>query len=358
MDKRDYYEVLGVAREASSEELKKAYRALALKLHPDRNPGDASAEEKFKEASEAFAVLNDAQKRAVYDRYGHAGLSSSGGGGAGFRDVDDVFSHFQDIFGDFFGGGGRRARRDGPMQGEDLRVLVRITLRDAALGMKHEITLQHPSPCEVCDGTGAENGVRDRCATCAGRGQVTQARGPFMMSMACPQCQGQGSVIRTPCGSCKGAGSVQIERKVKVNIPAGIDDGQTLRIASQGQAGVRRGPPGHLYVTVQVEPDERFQRDGYDLYYDLSLTFPQAALGAEVDIPKLEEEGTRKLEVPAGAQPGDTLVLEGAGMPHLDGRGRGKLVAVVQVQVPRKLSSKAKKLLVELEKTLEAEKKK
>ncbi len=353
MDKRCYYEVLGVERAASGDQVKKAYRALALKWHPDRNPDDSSAEDKFKEASEAFQVLSDPDKRSLYDRFGHAGLAGAGGG-AGFNDVEDIFSHFQDIFGDMFGAGfGRtQSRHDGPARGSDLRAGLRITLKDAAAGCKQDLELEHPTPCEACHATGSASGKRDACPSCNGRGQVAHARGPFVLQTACPHCQGEGSVVRLACGTCSGRGMVRTERKVKVTIPAGIDDGQTLRVAGQGMPGARGGPSGHLYVTVQVAPDPRFQRDGYDLVYELHLSFPQAALGADVEVPTIDES-TRKLVVQPGTQPGDTVVLEGAGVPRLDGRGRGNLIALVQVDVPKKLSSKAKKLLLELQKTLD-----
>jgi len=354
MDKRCYYEVLGVERSASGDQVKKAYRQLALKFHPDRNPGDATAEESFKEASEAFQVLSDPDKRSLYDRFGHQGLAASGGGGAGFNDVEDIFSHFQDIFGDMFGPGfgRRRQRRDGPMRGDDLRAALRIPLADAAAGCKKELELEHPTPCEACEATGSATRKRDACPTCGGRGQVAHARGPFVLQSTCAHCQGEGSVVRTPCAKCSGRGMARAERRVKVTIPAGIDDGQTLRVTGQGMPGVRGGPTGHLYVTVQVEPDPRFQRDGFDLIYELHVSYPQAALGADVEVPSIDDT-MRKLHVPAGSQPGQTVTLTGAGVQRLDGRGRGDLIAVVQVDVPTKLTSKAKKLLAELQKALE-----
>lgn len=350
MSKRDYYEVLEIERTATPDLIKKAYRAAALKFHPDRNPGNAAAEESFKEASEAYQVLSDDQKRSVYDRYGHAGLENSG---VGSGSAADIFSQFRDIFGgdlfgDLFGGGGRQARRDGPQRGADLQVGVTLPLKDAALGVKTDVELEYPDACEACGGSGAASGTRrEACAMCGGRGQVAHARGPFVMQTTCPQCRGEGSVVKEPCKKCGGRGEVGAKRTVKVTIPPGIDDGQTLRVSDQGQPGRRRGPPGHLYVTVQVTPHAHFQRDGADLVYELHVTFPQAALGAELRIPTLEG-GEAKVKVPAGTQSGDTVVLSGAGIQRLQARGKGDLVVVVHVDVPKKLSSKSKKLLAEL----------
>ena len=349
MAKRDYYEVLGVGRDAAGAVIKKAYRKLALELHPDRNPGDSAAEERFKEATEAYQVLSDAKKREVYDRYGHAGLR-----GQDLGDFQDVFSHFQDLFGEFFGfgvGGGRR--RGGAARGGDIRAVTTLSLKEAAFGVKKELELRHASPCTSCSGTGAEGGALETCADCGGVGQVATSRGIFTVATTCPTCQGRGVRAKAPCKECEGGGSVPLERTVKVTIPAGVDSGQTLRLTGQGQAGVGGGPPGHLYVTVEVEPDERFHRDGFDLVHELSLSFPQAALGAEVEVPTLEDE-REPLRVPAGVQPGDTLVVRGLGVPRLDGRGRGDLIAVVQVVVPKKLSARARELLEELATTFDA----
>ncbi len=351
MSKRDYYEVLSVAKDVDGEALKKAYRTQALKNHPDRNPGDAAAEDRFKEAAEAYEVLSNAQKRAVYDRYGHEGLS----GGVGMGGAQDVFSQFQDIFGDFFGfgggrGGGRRAH--GPQPGADLRTTISLSLQDVVRGVKQEIALEYPGPCGDCDGSGSKSGKRALCSMCRGSGQVSQARGSFLFATTCPQCHGTGSSVSDPCSTCRGAGETKQQRTVTVTIPAGIDDGQSLRLTSQGQPGRQGAPPGHLYVTARVQPDEVYERDGYDLIYPLSLSFPQAALGATVDVPTLTEEEFLSLDVPAGVQPGQPLTLRKKGIPHVDGRRRGDFIAVVQVEVPKKLSSKAKKLVRELENAL------
>ena len=360
MAKRDYYEVLGVDRAATAEQIKKAYRALAMKLHPDRNPDDPTAEDKFKETSEAYAVLSDAEKRANYDRFGHEGLNASGFRGVG--DIGDIFSQFRDIFGsdifgDFFGGmggrGGGRPRGDQPTRGADLRTGLRISLQEAAFGDKREVEITHPSPCEACSGSGAKAGTaRTVCTTCHGRGQVAHARGAFVISSGCPDCNGEGSKVKEPCPECKGRGEISVTRKVKVTIPAGIDDGQTMRVAGQGQPGRKNGPAGHLYVTVEVEQHPLFHREGVHLVHDLHVSFPTAALGAEVEIPTLEGE-KQKIKVPAGAQPGDTIVVKGKGAHELHERGRGDLIAVVHIDVPKKLSAKAKKLLSELSEALE-----
>jgi molecular chaperone DnaJ len=349
--KRDYYEILGLERTCTVADVKKSYRKLALELHPDRNPGDPSAEDKFKEASEAYAVLSDEQKRALYDQYGHRGLQ---GQGAGFNDVQDIFSQFSDIFSDFFGGGspfGGRRTRGGAERGADLRAGVRLTLKEAAFGLKREIALKHPGPCATCDGSGAEGGKRKQCPRCQGTGQITHSRGFVLLQTSCPNCQGMGSTVENPCPKCRGTGSVEVERTVKVTFPAGIDHGQTLRVPGQGLAGRMGGPAGHLYVEVAVEPDPRFTREGYDLIHEVTLSFPQVALGDEIEVPRLDD-GTEQVEVPAGTQPGETVVLRGKGVPHLNGGARGDLVVVVNVQVPKKLSGKVKKLLKELDESL------
>ena len=362
MSKPDYYEVLEVSREVNVTELKKAYRKKALELHPDRNPGNPEAEERFKVCAEAYAVLSDPQKREVYDRYGHAGLSGSGG--PGFGDIGDVFSQFQDIFGDLFGGGGGfgfggfgRRRRDpnGPQRGADIRTDVSLSLREAAFGASREVDLSHPSPCEACHGTGAKDGELEGCSTCGGRGQVARAQGAFVMTTSCPTCQGRGVRAKAACEECEGGGQVDVERVVKVSVPAGVDSGQSLRLSGRGQEGVRGGPAGDLYVTVHIEPDPDFQREGFDLVHRLSVTYPQAALGAKVDIPALEEDedAIQTIKVPSGTQAGETLRVRGAGVPRLHGRGRGDLICVVEVEVPKRLSREQKRLLKELDRSFD-----
>lgn len=352
MQKRDYYEVLGVERNASADEIKKAYRKAALKYHPDRNPDNPAAEEEFKLCSEAYAVLSDEDKRRRYDQFGHAGLE--GAGGQGFSDIGDIFSHFNDLFSDFFGGGfggQQRRRRDGPQPGADLRTVVRLTLQEAVFGTKKEVELSHPSPCEPCQGSGAKDAQLTSCQTCGGKGQVAHARGPFLLSTTCPACQGRGMKPKEACPTCRGSGETTLHRKVKVTIPAGIDHGQTLRVPNQGQAGRKGGPAGHLYVTVDVAEDPRFERQGNDLIHELRVPFPVAALGGDIKIPTLDGE-TTKAKIPAGTQPGQTVVVQGFGVPRLDGRGRGDLIAVIQIDVPKKLSWKAKGLLKDLREAL------
>ena len=349
-EKRDYYEILSVERTVTTIELKKAYKKAARELHPDVNPNDPTAEDRFKEASEAYQVLSDDQKRAIYDRHGHAGLEQrGGGGGVGFGGIEDIFSSFGDIFGDMFGG---RGRANGPQRGGDVRAGVRLTLEEAAFGTTKEVKLAFPAPCTTCDGSGAEGGKLNTCATCNGHGQVVQGRGGFMLRITCPACRGAGQMPVKACPTCKGTTEVPIERTVKVSIPAGIDEGRSLRLSGQGQPGRLGGPAGHLYVVIEVLPHARFQRDGDDLVHELHVSFTQAALGATVP---LESLGGEKIDVkvPAGTQPGEAIRIRDKGVASLEGRGRGNLVCVTQVDVPKKLSAKAKKLLLELQEAFE-----
>lgn len=351
MAKRDYYEVLGVAREADQRTIKKAYRQKAMELHPDRNPDSPEAEELFKEASEAYAVLSDEQKKARYDQYGHAGLE----GGAGFQNTADVFTHFQDIFGDLFGMGGFRQRRpDGPRAGADVRTGLQLDLAEAAAGVEKELPLNHAQPCDDCEGTGAKDGKLDRCTVCGGSGQVQHRQGFFVVQTTCPQCRGAGVLPGDPCETCSGSGEVAKERVVKVTIPPGIDDGQSLRLTGQGQAGRRGGPPGNLYVEIQIEPHELYERHGEDLVHQLTLSFPEAALGTTREVAQIAglDDEPHKVRVPAGIQPGDTIQVRGAGMPRLQRKGRGDLICVVQVDVPRELSERARELIEELGETM------
>lgn len=359
MAKRDYYEVLGIESTATVTVVKKAFKRVALDLHPDRNPDDPEAEDKMKEASEAYSVLNDPEKRATYDRHGHEGLSGQGVGG--FGDMQDIFSHFSDIFDGVFGGGmggmggtGGRRRRTAPSRGADVRAAVLLSLREAAFGAQKELEVTHPTPCEPCRGTGAEGAKLRQCGGCGGSGQVAHARGPFVLSTTCGECGGEGATAEKACDECHGRGEVPSTRTVKLTVPGGVDTGQTLRLTSQGQAGRLGGPSGHLYVTVEVAADEQFHRDGYDLIHELHLSYPQAALGDELELPTLDDEPER-IKIPAGVQPGDTMVVNNAGVPRLDGRGRGDLIAVIQVDVPKELSPRARELLEELAATFSDE---
>lgn len=350
MSRPDYYELLGLSRDASDDQIKKAYRAMAMKHHPDRNPGDASAEESFKMCSEAYQVLSDPEKRSIYDRFGHEGLS--GRGFQGFSGMDDVFSHFQDIFQDFFGGMGGPSQRNS-RRGADLQTTVTISMKEAYLGIKKDLDLKHPTPCAHCAGTGAENGQLDICKTCGGQGQVARGGGLFMVAMTCPACQGRGKSIRVKCKPCHGKGETVIERIVKVNIPAGIDDGQTLRLNGQGQASAMSGETGNLYVSVRVTPDARFERDGPHLIHRLEVSISEAALGTKKHLTHLDDSSV-EIDIPAGTQPGEILRIAHQGMPDLNHRKhkKGDLACVVMVKVPKKLSSKAKHLLKELSEEL------
>jgi len=351
-DKRDYYEVLGVAREASADDIKKAYRKLALKYHPDRNPGDASAEASFKEAAEAYEVLSDEQKRAHYDRFGHAGPQVTGfGGGAG--GVSDPFDIFEQVFGgrggsifdDLFGAGG--GRRGGPRRGSHLRVDVTLDFDEMAKGAKKTITLRRHETCGPCKGSGAEPGTgRTRCAQCGGAGQVRQVAFGFMaVHQTCPRCAGEGSLLDTKCGTCQGSGRELKKRDITVAFPAGIEDGTQMRLRGEGEAGPRGGPPGDLFVVVRVRAHKVFRRHEDDLLVDVPVSFADAALGADVAIPTLEGKETVRLK--AGTQNGDRLRVRGKGLQNMHGGRKGDLVATIEVEVPRKLTSRQKELLEE-----------
>jgi molecular chaperone DnaJ len=350
--KRDYYEALAASREATADELRKAYKREALKCHPDRNPGDASAEVRFKEINEAYQVLSDENKRRIYDQFGHAGLD--GAGGAGFDGgISDVFAHMQDLFVEMFSQGGGGAGRGG-RRGGDLRVQARLTLREAAFGCRREVNVRAPAACTDCGGSGAKAGTRlEGCAQCRGTGQVSNARGFVMFTSTCPRCRGAGRVIKHPCPTCAGQGAVERPRKVTVAFPAGIDSGQRLRVSGQGVSAPTGGAPGDLYVEIDVEDDPRFERDGADLVARVRVPFTEAALGGQISVPAMEAEendASLGLEIPAGTQPGTVFTLKGHGIPRLDGRGRGALVVVVQVEVPQPtaLTARARELLEQL----------
>jgi molecular chaperone DnaJ len=354
--KRDYYEVLGVGRESTGDELRKAYKREALKFHPDRNPGDHTAEAKFKEVNEAYQVLGDEQKRHVYDQFGHAGLEGGAGGFDG--GIGDVFSHMQDLFSEMFSGGiGGFGGRPQQRRGGDLRVQIRLTLQQAAFGCKREVNVRAPVRCSDCGGTGARAGTKpETCTQCRGAGQVSSNRGFVMFTSTCPRCQGHGVVVKHHCQTCAGHGVVEKPRKVMVTFPAGIDSGQRLRVPGQGMPGPNGTPPGDLYVEIEVEDDERFERDGADLVTRVHVSMTDAALGAEVEVPGLDEaHPPHALTIPAGTQSGAVFTLKGDGIPRLDGRGRGSLVVVIQVDVPTALSERARDLLLQLDEELRAQ---
>ena len=349
MAKRDCYEVLGVQRTAEPDEIKKAYRSLALKYHPDKNPGDKAAEEKFKELGEAYEILSDPQKRALYDQHGHAALDRRAGAyaGGGFHDPFDIFREVfggGGIFEDLFGGG--RSDPSQPQRGNDLRYDMEIAFEEAAHGCEKEITVNKPEVCEACQGSGAEAGSRIRtCSGCGGRGQIINARGIFSIAQTCPQCQGAGRVLEKPCKTCRGAGRREHSSKIKLRIPAGVDTGSRLRSAGNGEAGFRGGPPGDLYVVLHVQTHALFQRDGDDLLCEVPVSFVQAALGAEIPVPALD--GGTSIKIPAGTQPGAMFRLKSKGIKNVQGYGRGDLHVRVNVEVPTHLSPAQKVKLQE-----------
>ena len=349
--KRDFYEVLGVSKTATDEELKKAYRKLAKKYHPDMNPGDKEAEAKFKEVNEAYEVLSDKEKRAKYDQFGHAGVDPNFGGGGGFGGFDDV--DLGDIFSSFFGGGfgggsSRQANPNAPVPGEDLRVHVTLSFEEAVFGCKKEVSINRVESCPDCHGTGCEPGTTaEVCPDCHGSGYVTvQQRtmlGVMRSQQPCKTCGGKGKIIHQPCKSCGGAGSVRRQRKLTVSIPAGIDNGQAVSLRGQGGAGKNGGPAGDLLISVTVRPHEFFKRDGTSVYLEHPVTFLQATLGAELEIPTID--GKVKWSLPAGTQPGTTFRLRGKGIPSVNGRGRGDQYVTVNVQVPTGLTHEQKEAL-------------
>ena len=348
-DKKDFYQVLGVPRNATPEEIKKAYRKLALKYHPDRNPGDADAEEMFKEASEAYGVLSDQKKRTVYDQFGHDGLrGGSGGGYGGFTDIHDIFGSFSDIFEDLFGGGGMGGARGrgGARRGDDLRYDLTLTLVEAASGCEQTLEVPRHETCHACSGAGAEPGSSPRtCPQCQGMGQVRFSQGFFSVSRMCDRCGGTGRIIENPCQTCQGSGLEMARRKLTVKIPAGVDTGIRLRMTGEGEAGLGSGPPGDLYIFLTVEPHPFFERHGDDLLCSVPITFVDACLSSEVEVPTLS--GKVSLKVPAGTQSGKVFKLRGKGMPNPRGYGQGDIRVQVRVETPTHLSAKQKELLRE-----------
>jgi molecular chaperone DnaJ len=353
VSKRDYYEVLGVAKTATDQEIKSAYRKLALKYHPDRNPGDKKAEDHFKEAAEAYAVLADTDKRHMYDRFGHAGLGGAATGGFDpnvFTGFEDILGGLGDVFGlgDIFGGG---ARRRGPQRGADVRYDIEISFEQSAKGAELPLQIPRQEHCETCHGTGAAEGSKPTtCPQCQGRGQLRYQQGFFTVARTCGQCRGTGTVIAKPCQTCKGAGRVQKQRKLTVRIPAGIASGQRLRLGGEGEAGPSGGPAGDLHVVIHVQEHPFFQREGNDLFCEIPVSYPTLALGGEITVPTLD--GTEPVRIPEGTQTGTTFRLRGKGMPDVLNRGQGDLQVTVKVAVPKKLSKDQRRLLEELAGTL------
>jgi molecular chaperone DnaJ len=351
MAKRDYYEILEVTREVDAEGIKKSYRRLAIKFHPDKNPGNKAAEESFKELGEAYEALSDPQKRAAYDQFGHAAFDprqrGGRGGGGGFHDPTDIFREVfggsGGIFESFFGGGGDPSQ---PQRGEDLRYDMELTLEEAAAGCEKEISVTKADACDTCGGSGMERGSKmQNCSTCGGRGQVLMARGIFSIAQTCPHCKGGGKILEKPCKSCSGEGKRNRTSKIKLRIPPGVDTGSRLRSTGNGEAGFRGGPPGDLYVLLHIKQHEIFQRDGDDLLCEVPVSFVQAALGAEIEVPTLESKAAVK--IPAGTQPAATFRVRGKGMKNLQGYGHGDLLVRIQVEIPTRLNSEQKQKLQE-----------
>lgn len=355
MAKRDYYEILGVARTADDKEIKSAFRKLAKELHPDRNPGDAEAERKFKEINEAYEILKDQQKRAAYDQFGHSAFEGGGfgGGGAGFdgdfgASMSDIFD---DLFGDFMGGGGRRHRAQSAQErGSDLRYNMEVSLHDAFAGKQAEIKVASTAVCEKCDGTGAKKGTSPAvCSSCAGLGKVRASQGFFTIERTCPTCHGRGEVISDPCTKCKGAGRNTEDEKLNVTIPPGVEDGTRIRLAGKGEAGLRGGPPGDLYIFLTIRPHEIFSRDGADIFCKVPISMITAALGGQIDVPTVSGERTR-MKVPEGTPTGKQFRLRGKGMPVLRSNSFGEMYVQVEVETPKNLSRRQKELLKDFEK--------
>jgi molecular chaperone DnaJ len=350
LEKRDYYEVLGISRNASQQEIKSAYRKLAVKYHPDKNSGEKQAEEKFKEAAEAYSVLSDANKRAQYDRFGHAGVNVGAGGFGGFD--PDIFADFSDILGDFFGfgdifGSSRKTRRQQPQRGADLRYDLKISFEEAVFGTKTKIKIPRLELCKGCNGTGAdsEHG-RTLCPTCGGKGQSRYQQGFFTISRTCSHCQGTGQIIQKPCSQCRGAGRLRRERVLEIQIPAGVEEGSRLRVSGEGEAGINSGPSGDLYVVLLVDEHPFFKRQDNNIYCDMPLTFWQAALGGEIMVPTLE--GKEKVRIPEGTQTGSVFRLKGRGIVSLNGRGHGDQFVTVTVVTPTDLTKEQRELLERL----------
>lgn len=347
-EQRDFYEILGVPRDADADVIKKSYRKLAMQYHPDRNPGNQEAEQKFREAAEAYDILSNPERRSQYDRFGHQAFRQGGGG---FSNSEDIFSNFGDIFGDLFGMGGqsssRGRRQSGPRRGSDLRYLAEIHLEDVLSGTEKEISFEAEESCSSCHGIGAEAGSKPvTCQSCGGTGQVVTRQGFFTMATTCPQCRGQGTRVDKPCKPCRGSGRQMTQRKIRLNIPAGVDTGTRLRVASEGEGGYQGGPPGDLFVEIRVREHDVFERDGDDIYAEIEIPYIQMILGAEVDLKTLQ--GSKTIDIPKGFQPGELLKVSGQGLPSLRGSRRGDLYYKIQVQMPEKVSKEEEKLLREI----------
>ena len=346
MYKRDYYETLNVSRDAGDEEIKRAYRKMAMQYHPDRNPGDREAEEKFKEAAEAYEILRDREKRQIYDQFGHEGLK--GTGFSGFSGFNDIFSSFSDIFEDFFGFGTSRSRQERPRKGSDLRYNMELTLEEAFSGKEEKISFKKWESCEVCNGSGIRPGsVPQTCGTCQGSGNIVRSQGFFQIKTTCPACNGRGKIITYPCGECKGQGKVRIERSINLKIPPGVDTGSQLRLRDEGEPGEHGGPHGDLFVFIHVKENSFFSREGNHLYCKVPISFIQAALGDTITIPVLGEENHKEVQIPQGTQPGDVISVPGYGMPIIGRRQNGDLIIKLIVKIPKKLNKRQKELLEE-----------
>lgn len=346
MDKRDYYETLNVARDAGNEDIKRAYRKMAMEYHPDRNPGDKDAEERFKEAAEAYEVLRDSEKRQIYDQFGHDGLK--GTGFSGFSGFNDIFSSFGDIFEDLFGFGTGRSRGARPRKGNDLRYDMEMTLEEAFAGKEQEIKFKKWDSCGVCNGSGITPGSElQTCGTCQGSGNIVRSQGFFQIKTNCPACNGQGKIITDPCSECKGQGKVRIDRSINLKIPPGVDTGSQLRLREEGEPGEHGGPFGDLFVVIHVKEHPFFSREGDHLYCEVPISFIQAALGDSITIPVLGEEDSKEMRIPQGTQPGDIITLPAQGMPIIGRRQRGDLAIKLIVKIPKKLNKRQKELLEE-----------
>ncbi len=352
--KRDYYEVLGVSRDADAQEIKSKYRKVALQYHPDRNPGDQEAEERFKEASEAYKVLSDPEQRKIYDQFGHEGLNGMNGAGAGAGGFEDIFSSFGDIFEEFFGFRGGRRGQSSARRGADLRYDLSIDFMDAAFGLETEIDVEKMTVCPTCEGSGAKPGSQpETCSHCRGTGQFVRTQGFFSVKSTCPHCKGEGRIIKDPCPQCRGRGQVVDSKQVALKIPAGVDNGSKLRLAGEGEPGANGGPPGDLYVFLRVKPHEYFERRNNDVICRVELSFVQAALGEEVTVPTLEGEET--VTIPGGTQYGDTFRLPGQGIPSLRSNIRGDQIVQVELRTPKHLNKRQEELLREFSR-IESEK--